>query len=117
MKKTLLTTVFITGYFLLMSTLGIFASVPVSVHKTARETVRKEIIRNIACPEFLTTNSDANQVRVVVDVTEAGNVTVAEIASANPQLKQYVLSQLQDLKLKNSGSAEKVVLVIKFKVS
>jgi hypothetical protein len=117
MKKTFATTAFILGYFTLMTTFGVIASVPVSVHKSARETVRREIIRNIACPDFITTNSELNKVKAIVEVDEAGNVNIAEINSGNTELKEYVKSQLQNMKVKSTGSPEKFVLVINFKIA
>ena len=116
MKKTFITTAIITGYFFLMSSLGIIASVPNSVHKNAKEIVRSEIVRNISCPEFITENSEANTVKAIVSVDELGNVSVSQINSANIQLKDYMLNELQHMKVKNGAGAEKFVLVIHFKV-
>lgn len=116
MKKTILTTAIIIGYFFLMSSLGIIASVPHSVHKNAKEMVRNEIVRNISCPEFITENSEANTVKAIVSVDELGNISVSDINSGNTQLKEYVLNQLQAMKVKNGAGAEKFVLVIHFKV-
>ena len=116
MKKTLTTTAVIAGYFALMITLGIVAAVPGSVHKSAKETVQREIIRNIACPEFITQNNEANQVKAIVAVDENGKVNIEEINSANTQLRDYVVAQLQDLKVAGDGHNEKFVLVVKFKV-
>ena len=117
MRKTFATTAFIFGYFTLMTTLGVIASVPVSVHKNAKESVRREIIRNIACPDFISTNSELNKVKAIVEVDEAGNVNVSEINSGNPELKDYVIKQLQHMKVSSKGGPEKFVLIINFKVA
>lgn len=116
MKKTITTTAIIIGYFILMSTLGIIAAVPGNVQQHAKEAVRNQIIRSITCPDFITENSPANRVKAIVKVDETGKVTVDEINSANPQLSQYVLNQLQGMQVKNTGEAEKFVLLVNFKV-
>src|SRR5437868_4422199 len=101
MKKTITTTAIITGYFFLMSSLGIIAAVPGNIQKTAKETVRREIIRNISCPDFITENSEANDVKALVSVDETGKVSLHEINSANPELKDYVVTRLKEMKIKN----------------
>lgn len=116
MKKTFITTTLIAGYFVLMSSLGIIAAVPARVHQSVRETVRNEIVRNLSCPDFIITNSETNQVKAVVHVDANGNVSVEEANSANPQLQNYVLAQLQHLKVNTTGFDERFVLVINFKV-
>ena len=117
MQNKTLNTLFITGYIVAMSTLGIMASVPGNVEKAAKENVRREMIRKIQCPEFVTENSESNDVKAVVSVTGNGAVSVHEIESENPQLKQYVENTLRDMKLKNAMPTEKFVLVVKFRVA
>lgn len=117
MKKSITTTAFIIGYFILMSTFGIIAAVPGNVEKAAKENVRREIIRNITCPEFVTTNTEANDVKALVQVDENGNVNLFEINSANPELKNYVTNTLKEMKIKNAVPTEKFVLVVKFRVA
>ncbi len=110
-------TLFITTYLVVMSALGIMASVPGSVEKTAKENVRKEMIRQISCPEFVTENTEANDVKALVSVDEAGTVSVHEINSGNEQLKQYVENTLHEMKMKNSAPTGKFVLVVKFRIA
>ena len=117
MKKSITTSALIIGYFILMSTLGIIAAVPGNVEKAAKENVRREIIRNITCPESVTENNAANDVKAMVQVDENGNVNLFEINSANPELKNYVEKTLKGMKIKNSVPTEKFVLVIKFRVA
>jgi hypothetical protein len=109
---------FIIGYFILMSSLGIIAAAPGTAQKSTREKdrVRREIVNSISCPSFVTENSPANRVTAIVNVDEAGIVSVSEINSANPQLSSYVIGQLQNMKVKTTGLAEKFVLVVNFKV-
>jgi hypothetical protein len=116
MKKTIANTILITGYFTLMITFGIIAAVPGNVEKTAKENVRREIIRNITCPDFVTENSEANDVKALVSVDENGKVNLYEINSANPQLKKYVENTLKQMKMKNAMPTEKFVVVVKFRV-
>jgi hypothetical protein len=116
MKKTFLITTIALGYFSLMGLLGIIAAVPGNVHKNAKEFVREQITRNISCPDFITDNNPANTVKAIVNVDEAGTVTVNEINSGNAQLKNYVLGQLQNMKVHNTAGPEKFVLVVNFKV-
>jgi hypothetical protein len=118
MKKTIVTSAFIIGYFILMSSLGVIAAIPGSVQKSTKEKekVRREIIGNISCPSFITENSVTNKVTAIVNVDESGMVSVSQINSANPQLSAYVLEQLQNSKVRTTGTAEKFVLVVNFKV-
>jgi hypothetical protein len=115
MKKTITTTALITGYFFLMSSLGIIAAVPGNVQKAAKETVRREIIRNITCPYFVTEDSEANDVKALISVDQNGKVNLHEINSANPQLKNYVMKRLGEMKIKNPIPTEQFVLLVKFR--
>ena len=117
MNKTFKTTAFIIGYFIMMSSFGIMASVPGNVEKAAKENVRREIIRNITCPEFVTENTEANDVKALISVDENGKVSLYEINSANTQLKNYVANTLKEMKMKNSVPTEKFVLIVKFRVA
>lgn len=117
MKKSITTTAFIIGYFMLMISLGAIAAVPGNVEKAAKENVRREIVRNITCPEFVTENSEANNVSAIVQVDENGNINVSEINSANPELERYVSNTLKGMKIKNTVPTEKFVLVVKFRVA
>jgi len=119
MKKISITTAVIIGYFILMSSLGIIAAVPGNIQKEGakeKERVRREIINHISCPSFITDNSDLNRVKAIVSINENGKVEVSDINSANPQLIDYVQSQLQDMQVKSTALPEKFVLVINFKV-
>jgi|ERR1043165_1409457 uncharacterized protein YuzE len=116
MKKTITNTL-IAGSFLLMSTFAVMAAAPGNIEKAAKENVRREIIRNINCPEFVTENTDANDVKALVSVDETGKVTLYEINSANQQLKSYVANTLKGMKIKNGDAVEKFVLVVKFRVA
>ncbi len=107
----------LAGYFLLMSSLGIIAAVPGNVQKNAKENVRREIIRNISCPEFITENTEANDVKAMVSVDENGKVTIHEINSANAHARNYVENALKEMKVKNSVPTEKFLLVVKFRVA
>lgn len=117
MKSKTLNTLFITGYIVAMSTLGIMASVPGNIEKAAQENVRREIIRKIQCPEFVTENTEANDVKAIVSVDETGAITVHEINSGNTDLKKYVEHTLSDMKMKSNVPTGKFVLVVKFRVA
>ncbi|MFN8287234.1 MAG: hypothetical protein U0V74_10795 [Chitinophagales bacterium] len=84
--------------------------------KNLKETFRREIIGKITCPDFVTENSEANDVKAIVSVNGSGRITVFEIYSGNEELKQYAAQQLQNMKLTSTGDNEKFVLVIKFRV-
>jgi len=114
MKTTITTTVLIALLF--MSSVAISATNHSSIQKNAKEGVRREIIRNISCPEFIEENSPVNQVKAVVEVDSKGKVKVDEINSANPQLKAYVINQLENMTVKSTGESQKFVLVINFQV-
>jgi hypothetical protein len=113
MKKSF-ATILLTAYFMLMSTLGIIASVPGSVERNAKESIRREIIRSISCPDFITSDT---KVKAIVQVDESGNVNVLDINAENAQLKEYVTDQLHHLKIKNHSTEENFVLVINFKIA
>jgi AICAR transformylase/IMP cyclohydrolase PurH len=116
MKKTFLTSAILLGYFMLMSTFGIIASVPANVNSAAKEQIRKEISSQIICPSFVTENSELNDVKAIVRVDETGKVNVLEINSGNEQLKEYVITELGKMKIKNPATTDEFVLVIKFRV-
>ncbi len=114
MKKILTTT--LIAALLFTSSVAISATNNASIQKNAKESVRREIIRNISCPEFIEINSETNKVKAIVEVDETGKIKVDEINSANPQLKAYVIDQLQNMKVKAPGENQKFVLVINFQV-
>jgi len=116
MKKIITTTIVIAAS-LFMSSVAISATNHASIAKNARENVRSEIVKNLTCPGFIQENSIVNQVKALVQVDSAGHVKVQEINSANPQLKAYVIDQLQNMKVKSTGENQKFILVINFQVS
>lgn len=117
MKKSITTTAIVTT-LLLLTSFALNASNHAQIQKNAKEIVRREIIRNISCPDFIETNDVTNQVKAIVQVDESGAVSVEEINSGNPRLMSYVKEQLQNMKLKSAvGQAQKFVLVINFKVA
>lgn len=83
---------------------------------TAKELLRRELSRSITCPSFITENSELNVVKALVSVSDEGAVTIYEINTGNPKLKQYVQQTLQTVKVDNPGYNEKFVLVINFRV-
>ena len=118
MKKIITSATFIFA-LTFMSSVLISATNKASIQKNSREIVRREITNSITCPDFLIANDPTNQVKALVQVDSTGNVKVEEINSANPQLKAYVIDQLQNMKLKNPGQnqSQRFVLVINFQVS
>ena len=116
MKKTITTTVLISA-LLLMSSFALNATNHKQIEKNAKETVRREIIRSISCPDFIEGDNLTNQVKAIVEVDNSGNVSVDAINSANPRLIPYVKSQLQNMKVKSLGQTQKFVLVINFKAA
>jgi flagellar biosynthesis protein FliP len=115
MKRTTKTIALTFSLFMLISTLT-FAGDPGNMAVASKETLRREMIRNITCPDFVTENTPANDVKALVSVDENGTITLHEINSANPQLKAYVIKRLKEMKLNNSITSEKFVLVVKFRV-
>src|SRR4051812_39659900 len=110
MKTTITNSALIIGFFTLVTALGMIAAVPVKVENAAREMVRKEILKNIACPNFVKENSEANDVKAMVSVNEEGKVRVHEINSANLQLRNYVEDVLKHLTVKTTVPTEKFIL-------
>ncbi len=115
MKSNILTTLLVAS-FLLSGSLAANAGTNELIEKNAKENVRQQIVRNIACPDFVHETSKINQIKALVQVDEKGNVKVEEINSANQQLKAYVVDQLQNMKVKGSGQCQRFVLVINFEV-
>jgi hypothetical protein len=116
MKTTVKNSAFIIGYFTLICALGIIAAVPVKVEKAAKEKVRKEMIKNIVCPDYVKENSVANDVKAMVSVNEEGRVSLHEINSANLRLKNYVEDVLKKMTVKNTPAIEKFILTVRFRV-
>lgn len=116
MKKNITTTALVAA-ILLLTSFALSASNKASIAKNAKETVRREIVRNINCPDFIEQNDVTNQVKALVNVDQDGTVSVEEINSGNPRLITYVKEQLQNMKLKSVvGEPQRFVLVINFKV-
>ncbi|HLP21496.1 MAG TPA: hypothetical protein VK174_14385 [Chitinophagales bacterium] len=109
-------TIALSASLLFFTSLAI-AGNTVTIEKANKENVRREIIRSITCPDFVTENSEANDVKALVAVDESGKVTLYEINSANPELKKYVVNTLKEMKLKSCTPTEKFVLVVKFRVA
>ena len=115
MKNKFTNTVVVLAYFMLMTTLGIVAAVPSKVDRSEKEKARNEIIRTVTAPSFYLEEGQPDEVRVHLAVMEDGSVKVLAINSANEQLKDFVLTQLKDLKVTESSKLEPFILVIKFK--
>lgn len=115
--KTTLSTTAIAAALILLSSFTLSTANHNSIAKNAKETVRREIIRNITCPDFIEGDDVTNQVKAIVQVDDNGNVNVQEINSANPRLISYVKDQLQNMKVKSLGQTQKFVLVINFKAA
>ena len=116
MKKTITTTAVIAA-LLLLSSFALNATNHAEIQKNAKETVRREIIRSISCPDFIESDDITNQVKAIVQVDDKGNISVEEINSANPRLITYVKEQLQNMKVSRSNMTQKFVLVINFKAA
>lgn len=117
MKKSIHTFTLIIGGLLLAGSMGAMASAPAHAQKAAKENVRREIIRSISCPDFVTENNEANDVKALVSVDESGHINLHEINSANPELKSYVIKMLKEMKMKDTTPTGKFVLVVKFRVA
>lgn len=117
-KKTIVT-IFITTAIILAFEFGAItaAFAGTGIDKTSKESVRREIIRHISCPEFITENSAANDISAVVALDETGKVTLYEIDGANAEVKKYVANILKDVKITDAAPTGKFVLVVKFRVS
>ena len=72
-----------------------------------------EIIRTISCPEALLIDDQPNEVRAHLEVDENGTVKILAVNATNEKLKDYVVSELTNLKVKRA-SPESFILVIKF---
>ena len=117
MKKSIHTFTLIIGGLLLAGSMGVMSSAPAHAQKAAKENVRREVIRNISCPDFVTENNEANDVKALVSVDENGHIHLHEINSANPELKSYVIKTLKEMKMKDTTPTGKFVLVVKFRVA
>jgi hypothetical protein len=116
MKKTITTTVLVSA-LLFMSSFVLNATNRHQIEKNAKESVRREIIKNITCPDFIEGDDASNQVKAIVEIDGQGNVSVQDINSANTRLISYVKDQLQNMKVSSLGQTQKFVLVINFKAA
>lgn len=116
MKKSISTT-FLISALLVMSSFALNATNHNQIAKNAKESVRRELIRNITCPDFIEGDDATNQVKAVVSIDNNGNVAVEDINSANPRLTNYVKGQLEKMKVNSLGQTQKFVLVINFKAA
>ena len=111
----------ITASFIVLSLSGMAAepnkeTAPKTAAMLNREKVKAEISRNIPFPTFVTSNSAANEVRAIVDVDSNGLVNVQDISTANPEMKNYITKQLNNMQLENRIPTGPFVLVLKFRV-
>lgn len=113
MKSKFLTTLLVTG-FALVSCNTVMAADPGKMHEAAKNSLRTEISQQIACPAFVTTNSDDNNVAAIVQVTETGKIEVLEISTLNPELKNYVVAELSKIRVSYEQTGP-FRLVIKFR--
>jgi outer membrane biosynthesis protein TonB len=87
MKKILLSLAILSVAFSLK------ANVPV------KETIEDQIRQQISYPEFAVKNQEEGFVMVSFLIDSVGNVTVTTVNSDNPTLKDYVVEQLENLKV------------------
>ena len=117
MNYQLRTMDFLISALLVMSSFALNATNHNQISKNAKESVRRELIRNITCPDFIEGDDATNQVKAVVSIDNNGNVAVEDINSANPRLTNYVKGQLEKMKVNSLGQTQKFVLVINFKAA
>lgn len=113
--RAVVITAIITVFLMLQSILGMAAGTD-ALSKASRENLKMEISRQVPCPDFVTENSEANDVKAVISVGENGALNIEAINTTNPQLKNYVTRQLNNIQLSDAASTEPFVLVIKFRV-
>lgn len=93
------------------------AAAPGSEVFATTELVKKEIVKKLEVPPFITENSNDNKVVARLLVDETGRISVKEINSADERLKNYVVQQLNTMRLGKAGEAEEFVLIIRFKIA
>jgi len=86
------TLILITAFFL--STLAALAG-------TTNDDLRKLISKNIAYPSFLKKNAP-EKVTVSFKIKEDGSLQVLSVGTDNERLKQYLVDELKDIRVKNS---------------
>lgn len=104
-----------TACFMFLSMLGMAAE-PGAVNLANKENLKKEISQNITCPDFVTGNSDENNVTAVINVDSKGAINIEAISSPNPELKNEVIKQLSHMRLANKIPTGPFALVVKFRV-
>lgn len=105
----------ITACFMLLSTLGMAAEAG-TLSKANRENLKREISQNITCPDYVTSNSDENNVTAVINVDSMGSINIEAISSPNAELKNEVIKQLSQMRLANKIPTGPFALVVKFRV-
>ena len=105
----------ITACFMLLSMLGMAAG-PGALSIANRENLKKEISQYITCPDYVTGNSDENNVTAVIKVDSNGTIHIEAISSANAELKNEVEKQLRQMRLANKIPTGPFALVVKFRV-
>lgn len=80
-----------------------------------KETLRRDLLRQIPCPDFVPYNSDEIQVEAIVEISPEGKVHVLEVKSDDKRLVAYVTERMSAIKLQGSGDASKVMVRIKFR--
>ena len=113
MKRTLLTTLLV-GSLAFISCNSVIAGAPETVNESIKTSLRTEISRQIDFPPFVTTNSESNNVNALVRITETGKVEVLQISTANTELRNYVIAELNKIKMDYTQTGP-FMLVIKFR--
>lgn len=111
MKKSIIALSILAG--LLVTTTG---SLYAKTTATSAVNVGTEITRSINCPSFITENSEANTVKMLLHIDSMGRIQLREINTGNPELRRYVEQELKNINLKNTTTDTQVALVIKFRV-
>ncbi len=113
--RTILIAAIITACFTLLSTFGMAAE-PGAVNLVNKENLKKEISQNITCPDYVTGNSDENNVTAVINVDSKGTINIEAISSPNAELKNEVVKQLSQMRLANKIPTGPFALVVKFRI-
>lgn len=82
---------------------------------TYKETLRRDVLRQIPCPDFIPYNSGEIEVEAIVDISADGSVHVLNVKSEDNRLVTYVKERMNSIKLPAYGDASRVIVRIKFR--
>lgn len=101
-----------TVILLFAATIGL---VTMANANTLPTSFKEEITKNIDYPSFAQENMVEGEVWMKVTLNENSKVEIVDISSTNPELKEFVLAELNDVTIENTSIKAEDIYFMKVK--